>query len=302
MRVLLTGGSGFVGEWIADRLLQEGCNVVAIGRTSPKRRSSMLEYHHADLAKPGLSALLQSFERFDAVIHAAAMISPSMSDADITLVNGYGTHQLVQAAIEQAVPRFVYMSSISVAATPGESAITESTPIAPRSVYSASKAYGEFLVKHGYGPHGIFTTLRVTAPIGKGIPEGRFLSVLVRNAKAGRPLQIYGRGTRRQNYVDVRDVAQAVWLGLRSDQSGVFNIGGTCSVSNLDLAKLCNATLQSNSQITYSGKDDPEESQHWDVCIDAARKQIGYTPQYDLNASILHIAEDAVSPSGQTSS
>ncbi len=292
MRVLLTGGSGFVGEWIADRLLQEGCSVVAIGRTAPKRCSALLEYHQTDLARPGLSAFLQSFKGFDAVIHAAAMISPSMSDADITLVNGYGTHQLVQAAIEQAIPRFVYLSSISVVGTPGDSAITESTPIAPRSVYSATKAYGEFLAEHSFGPQGIFTTLRVTAPIGKGIPENRFLSVLVRNAKADRPLQIYGRGTRRQNYVDVRDVAQAVWLGLRSAQSGVFNIGGTCSVSNLDLAKWCITTLQSNSQITYSGND-PEESQHWDVCIDAARQQIGYTPQYDLKASILHIADDS---------
>lgn len=296
MRVLLTGGSGFVGEWVAERLLQEGCQVVAIGRRSPKRHCASLEYYHADLANPGLSTLLQSFEGFDAVIHAAAMISPQMCDADVTLVNGYGTHQLIQAAVEQEIPRFVYISSISVVGTPGESTVTESSPISPRSVYSASKAYGEFLVEHGYGPHGIFTTLRITAPIGKGIPEGRFLSVLVRNAKAGRPLQIYGRGTRRQNYVDVRDVAQAAWLGLRSSQSELLNIGGDSSVSNVDLARLCIDTLQSNSQIAYSGTDDLAESQHWDVCIDAARKQIGYTPQYDLNASILHIADDTVSP------
>jgi dTDP-glucose 4,6-dehydratase len=296
MRILLTGASGFVGEWIAERLLQEGCQVVAIGRRSPKLCSASLEFLHADLSKPGVFTVLRSFSGFDAVVHSAAMLSTSMLDADVTLVNTYGTHQLVQAAVKYGIPRFVYLSGTSVVGTPGKSPLTESTPANPCSAYLASKAYGEFLVERCYGPHGVFTTLRVTAPIGKGIPEGRFLSVLIKNAKAGLPLEIYGRGTRRQNYVDVRDVAQAAWLGLRSAQSGVFNIGGTCSVSNVDLAKLCIATLQSNSQIMYSGKDDPEESHHWDVCIDAARQKIGYAPQYDLNASILHIAEDSVSP------
>lgn len=293
MRVLLTGGSGFVGEWIADRLLQEGCQVVAIGRRPPKLRSASLEFLHADLSKSGIFQLLRSLSRFDAVVHAAAKLSTSTLDVDVTLVNTYGTHQLVHAAVECGIPRFIYLSGISVIGTPGKSPITESTPIDPRSVYLASKAYGEFLVERCYGPHGIFTTLRITAPIGKGMPAKRFLSTLVCNAKMNQPLQIFGQGSRRQNYVDVRDVAEAIWLGLGSITSGLFNIGGDSSISNLDLAKLCIETLKSRSAITYSGIDDPEESLHWDVSIDDARKHIGYTPQYDLNASILHIADDS---------
>ncbi len=292
MRVLLTGATGFVGRSVAARLLAEGCDVVAIGRRRPEINSASLTYVAADLGMPGIPDLVRSNGPFDVVVHAAAMISTSPVDTNVTLVNCYGTHQLVQAAVECGIPRFVYISGITVVGILGESIIVESNPIQPRTVYTASKAYGELLVEQCFGQQRGFITLRVTAPIGRGMPENRFLSVLIANAKVGRPLQIFGKGSRRHNYVDVRDVANAVWLGLQSSQSGLFNIAGGSSVSNLDLARICIRTLASKSEVCFTGTDDPEESHHWEVSIDSARQTLGYEPHHSLESSLLNIVAE----------
>jgi len=292
MRVLLTGATGFVGRSVAARLLAEGCEVVAIGRRRPEIHSASLTYVAADLGMPGIPDLVRSNGPFDAVVHAAALITPSSFLADVSLVNGFGTHQLVQAAVQIEVPHFLYLSSIAVIGLPGPSAITESCSVRPITAYAASKAYGEFLVGQCFGQKGVFKSFRITAPIGRGMPENRFLSVLIANAKVGRPLQIFGKGSRRQNYVDVRDVANAAWLGLQSSQSGLFNIAGGSSVSNLDLARICIRTLASKSEVCFTGTDDPEESHHWEVSIDSARQTLGYEPHHSLESSLLNIVAE----------
>ena len=293
MRVLLTGGSGFVGDAIAGRLLREGCHVVALGRR-PLRYSanSAVEFCPADLGHSLISEQIYGLLPLDAVVHAAARISFASSDSEVSRVNCAGTHQLVEAAIKSGIPRFVYVSSISVTGSPSGLVITEAAPLEPRSAYAASKAYGEFLVAHGYGSHGVYSTLRVTAPVGSGIPAGRLPAALVRNATAGRPLLIYGQGNRRQNYVDIRDVAQAVWLALQSTRSGLFNIGGSCSISNSELAETVIRELHSESSIVYSETKDPEDGQSWTVSIDEAKRLLGYAPLYDISASIRAMAAD----------
>jgi len=290
MRVLLTGASGFVGRIIAEQLLLNGSYVLAIGRRAPRLSDSSLDFLRADLSDRGALDFLRSTAKFDAIVHGAAAVSGSMLDTEVTLVNTFGTHQLVNAAVNHSIPRFVYLSGVSVIGGPGAAPITESTQISPNSVYQASKAYGEFLVDRCFGAHGLSTTLRITAPVGKGMPEGRFLSALVRSAKLNRPLQIYGQGSRRQNYVDVRDVSLAVSLALQSECSGVFNIGGSCSISNVELATAVIRELQSQSEIQYTGQQDPEDGQSWIVSIDKAKRHLGYCPLYDINASIHTVA------------
>ncbi len=186
------------------------------------------------------------------------------------------------------VESFVYLSSIGVIGQPVEAPITEDHPVAPRSAYHASKRFGEHLMQIAQlGGMGT-VSLRLTAPVGAGMPPGRILSVFVDRARRGEALVVLGRGTRRQNYVDVRDVAAAVAQCLECSPTGILNIGGSSSVSNVELARTCVEVLRSSSEIQFSGEDS-EEGARWDVSTSAAASSIGYSARYGIEDTILSI-------------
>ena len=143
------------------------------------------------------------------------------------------------------------------------------------------------------GREGIVTTsLRLTSPVGPRMPSDRILSVFVREALDGAPLLLARRGTRRQDYSDVRDVAAAVASCLRERAAGLFNIAAGQSTSNLELAERCRRLVGSLSEIRFTGVDDPDEGVNWDVSIAKARRRFAYHPQFTLDHSILAVAHD----------
>jgi nucleoside-diphosphate-sugar epimerase len=169
--------------------------------------------------------------------------------------------------------------------------VTEDHPTRPLLAYQASKLYGEQLVTIAHNEGMAAASLRITAPIGPGTPSGRIISVFVKNALNGVPLVLAGRGTREQNFVDVRDVATAVGLCLERAPTGVINIGGNRKISNVDLAMACVHVLDSGSEITFAGAD-KEEGLVWDVSIARARSVIGFSPRYDIESSIRVVASE----------
>jgi len=109
---------------------------------------------------------------------------------------------------------------------------------------------------------------------------------------AHEPLQILGKGSRRQNYVDIRDVAAAVEACLTKQASGIYNIAATDSISNYELAQTCISELGSSASIDFAGKPDPEEGTVWDVSVSKASRDLGYRPRFTIRDSIRSIAED----------
>ena len=133
--------------------------------------------------------------------------------------------------------------------------------------------------------------MRITAPVGSGTPSGRILGVFVKNALAGMPLVVAGKGTRKQNFVDVRDVAAAVALCLERAPTGIFNIRGNRTISNVELAEACVRVLDSGSKITLAGED-KEEGLVWDVSSARARSVMGFSPKHDIQSSIRVVASE----------
>jgi len=91
------------------------------------------------------------------------------------------------------------------------------------------------------------------------MPDNKILSAFVRRSMADLPLQLIGRGTRKQNYVDVRDVAEVIWSCLQRRFSGIFNIAGRTCISNIELAEKCIRILRSTSEMQFIDRKDPEE-------------------------------------------
>ena len=291
MRVLVTGGSGYVGSYVVQELVRAGHEVISLSRQTPQpqaKKSFLIDLGGALSVK----TLSDNIERCDAIVHAAAAISHEDWQSEITGVNCTGTQAMLQLAAQWKVSRFIYLSSISVIGVPKTLPVDELHPVKPASVYAASKLFGEYLTDILYQTQGIPSlSLRLTSPVGPFAPQNRIFSTFVRNAARGESLKLIGKGGRRQNYVDVRDVAVLVCKSLELPVSGIMNAGGSESISNIALAKLCVSVLGSSSRIEFLDRSDPEENNHWDISIEKARKESGYVPHHSLSDSILATAK-----------
>jgi UDP-glucose 4-epimerase len=292
VRILVTGSSGFVGGAIASHLAGRGHEVVGLGRRLTKRNRCLAGAIAVDLARVGVAdALAGEQQRCEAIVHAAATIEQDPFAPAVSLTNGLGTQQVAELAARWEVSSLVFISSVPVIGRPSELPVTEEHPAVPLTAYHASKLYGEQLIAIA-GRGGVpAVSLRLTAPIGPGMPDGRILSVFVRHALADEPLMLAGAGSRGQDYVDVRDVAAAADAAIERRATGVLNIASGRCVTNLQLAQRCLAALDSSSRIEHSGHADPDEGVRWEVSIARAEAQIGYQPQRSLEDSIAAISE-----------
>lgn len=292
VRILVTGSSGFVGAAIAARLMEAGHDVVGLGRRLTKGNRMLTHAVAADLERPGVADLLAAGEPCEAIVHAAAAITHDPYAPAVSLANCLGTQQMLELAARWRVASFVYLSSLPVVGHPRELPITETHPTEPLTAYHASKLYGEHLLAVARADGTNAVSLRLTAPVGPGMPDGRILSAFVGRALQGEPLEVAGRGTRAQDYVDVRDIALAVEESVHRAASGTLNIAAGTPVTNLELAERCVEQLGSDSDIRFSGQPDAEEGRRWEVSIARARSVIDYRPQFTLEDSITAVAAE----------
>lgn len=293
MRVLVTGSSGQVGAAIAARLLSEGHQVVGLSRGLTRSNRSLSRALAVDLGQAGAAqAIAARLSPCDAVVHSAATLAREPFAPEISLTNCLGTQQVVELASGWEVSSLVYISSLLVIGRPRALPVTEEHPSRPATAYHASKLYGEELVRIADegGVPGV--SMRLTAPVGPGTPDGRIMSTFVSRALAEEPLLVAGEGTRGQDYVDVRDVAEATLACLQHRARGLLNIGSGRCVNNLQLARRCVETLGSGSDIRVTGVPEGDDDIRWEVSIDRARSAIGYVPERTLEDSIIAVAEE----------
>jgi nucleoside-diphosphate-sugar epimerase len=291
MRILVTGASGHVGGAIAAHLVQSGWQVTGLSRRGQVVQGA--EVVHLDIGQTGVStAIARRIKPCEAIVHAAASLEKELCAPSIALTNCLGTQELLKLASTWESRNFIYISSVPVIGLPRQVPVTEQHPVAPPTAYHASKLFSEHLVRLA-GREGIAAaSLRITAPVGPGMPPNRILPVFIRQAVSDKPIQLAGNGTRRQDYVDVRDIAMGVEQCLKAGARGLFNIAAGRAISNEDLARSCVTILKSNSRIEFSGKTDPEEGIAWEVSIALARSEFGYAPQHSLEDSIRALAPE----------
>lgn len=292
MRVLITGINGHIGRAIAKQLIQTGNEVIGIGRSECKV-SGVFQYVHEDISDINfIKNISMQIKPCSIIIHGASSMSNSFLDQSIGLTNCLGTQQIIGLACKWSVEQFIYLSSIQVIGIPQCEQITENHPVKPLTVYHASKLYGEYLARIAENS-GIRTVIfRIASPVGPGMERERIFSVFVKNALNNLPLVLLGQGTRRQSYVDVRDIALAVEKCISNEASGLYNIAGGYSITNALLAERCIKLLNSSSRIIFSERPDPEENLDWNISIEKISSQIGYTPKYNIDESITALGEE----------
>ncbi len=288
MKILVTGSNGFIGRAISLELVRAGHDVVGLRSCEPTCSHDLSSaFKVADIAdRAAIETLSLATGPCEAIIHAAAALNKELLAPEVSLVNCLGTQNVLWLARQWQCEQFVYLSGVSVIGKPQYSPITEEHPVCPTSAYLASKLFGEELVRlvAASGLNGV--SLRVTAPVGPGMPSNRLLTTLARRAMNNDVIELCGQGTRRQNYVDVRDIARAVVMCLTRKVSGIFNIAGDDTISNLELARRCVVQCRSTSEIVFDGQVDPEEGYDWNVSSEKARRVLGYKPNYTIEDAI----------------
>ena len=237
MRVLVTGGAGFIGSHIVDRLVDEGYKVRVVdnlssGRTENLRRhtdSNAIELVIADLKDP--QTALRSVENVDAVFHFAANPEVRVSSIDPEThfnENIVATFNLLEAMRKKSVREIVFASSSSVYGEPDEIPVDENAPIKPVSVYGASKASCETLI-HAYSKlYRIRAViLRYANVVGPRLRHGVIWDLINKLIKNPRELEILGDGRQIRSYIYIDDVIEATMIAWRKTDTDyeVYNIG-----------------------------------------------------------------------------
>jgi UDP-glucose 4-epimerase len=288
--VLVTGAGGHVGGAVAARLAEAGHEVVGVSRRLLPA-PALAEAVAADLGSRDAVAQIGERAPCQAVVHAAAAIDPDPHSLEVARTNCLGALNVHWLAERWGCERFVFVSSLPVIGRPRSLPVDEDHPLDPASAYHASKLFGERLTALAAGRGVAAASLRLTSPVGPGMPDGRIFSVFVRRARAGEPLEVAGRGTRAQDYVDVRDVAGAALAALERRAGGVLNVASGRAVTNLELAEACVSALGSSSEVRLGGAPDPDEGVRWEVSIERAGRELGYSPSCTLADSIAGTAE-----------
>jgi UDP-glucose 4-epimerase len=258
VRTVVTGGSGFIGSHVVERLVRAGHDVVvADSRSHIPRPHAGADYVRVDILD--LDGLSEAFAGADAVFHLAAMADVDIIAKDpvqATRVNVDGTGTVLEACRQAGVGRVVLASTVWVyGAAPGEGDIPEDAALAPDHVahiYTAQKVAAEMLVHSYRAMYGLsFTILRYGIPYGPGMRDELVIARFIHQAMAGRPLTISGDGSQYRYYVYVEDLADAHVLALEpAAENQVLALEGREQVSIKRIAEAVVAQL-GGTEVTY---------------------------------------------------
>lgn len=260
MKILITGGAGFIGSHLTERRLARGDRVVVLddfndfydpalkrANVAPHLSNPCYRLVDGDIRDKDLVCRLFEAERFDAVIHLAARAGVRPSIAQPVLyedVNCVGTLRLLEAAAAHGRPRFLFASSSSVYGINSKLPFAEDDPIEkPVSPYATTKRSGELLVFNYHHLRGLpAVCLRFFTVYGPRQRPEMAIARFIRGVEAGAPIPIYGDGTSRRDYTYIDDIADGVEAALAADISfDIVNLGGAQPVTLADLVRAVEA-------------------------------------------------------------
>jgi dTDP-glucose 4,6-dehydratase len=258
-RVLVTGGSGFVGSHLVDALLDRGAEVVAVDNLvtgSTDNLAHLAGEPRFTFVEADVSEALPVDGRFDAVLHFASPASPvdfPRIPVEIMRVNSLGTQRCLDLARAHGA-RFLLASTSEVYGDPEvhpqpESYFGNVNPIGPRAVYDEAKRYGEALTTAYRRYHGVDTAIvRIFNTYGPRMrpDDGRAIPNFIRQALRGEEITLYGDGSQTRSICYVSDLVEGVLLLLDSGEAGPMNCGTEHEMTMRELAEtirdLCGST------------------------------------------------------------
>ncbi|MDE3130428.1 MAG: NAD-dependent epimerase/dehydratase family protein, partial [Acidobacteriota bacterium] len=289
MRILVTGGAGFIGSHVVDKLRAHGHEPVIYDL----RQSPWPEHAGVDTVIGEVTdrhALEMALEDCDAVAHLAAVADVNdvhAEPADAEQVNARGTAAVLEAARRAGIKRVVYASTIWVYSDTEETVVSETTLLPPPAhLYTATKLAGELYCKSYQDLYGInYTILRFGIPYGPRAREAAVIPAFVNKAFAGEPLTLSGDGMQSRRFVYVEDLAEGVVAGFGEiAENRVYNLSSDEDVTIKQIAELVQEIV-GNTEIVY-GPSRPGDLGSKTVLSDRAREELGWTAATPIGEGI----------------
>ncbi len=290
MRMLGTGGAGFIGSNFARQVLEDhpGDEVVVLDKLTYAGRIETIQdlidggrcrFVEADIADQ--EAVREALAGCDAVVNFAAESHVDRSIEEpghFIQTDVYGTYVLLEEARAAGIERYVQISTDEVYGSIEEGSFTERSPLDPSSPYSASKAGGDLIVAaycHTYGMNA--TVCRASNNYGPFQYPEKLIPLCVLNALHGDPLPVYGDGMQVRNWLYVTDHCRAIDTVVRSGKAGeTYNIGGPDELPNIDVVrKIIELTDADESLIQYV-TDRPGHDRRYSLSSEKTTAELGW--------------------------
>jgi dTDP-glucose 4,6-dehydratase len=304
LRLLVTGGAGFIGSHFVRTLLTGGYPALSAAQVTvldkltyagnpanldPVRDCADFTFARADITDA--AAVDDLVKEHDAVVHFAAESHVDRSiqgAADFVVTNVVGTHTLLDACLRHDVGPFVHVSTDEVYGSISEGSWPETDPLRPNSPYSASKASSDLIALAYHRTHGL--DVRVTRCSNNYGPfqyPEKVIPLFITNLLDGRTVPLYGDGLNIRDWLHVDDHCRALALVLDKGRAGeTYNIGGGTEITNKQLTErllaACGATWDRVEHVADRKGHDRRYSVDWTKI----RDELGYTPARDFDAGL----------------
>ena len=303
MRILITGGAGFIGSHLCDRLLADGDAVIAMDNLSTGTANNIAPlagHERFQFIKHDVTHYIFIEGHVDAVLHLASLPSPVdyLNLPIQTLkVGALGTHKTLGLALEKGA-RFLLSSTSEVYGDPlvhpqSEEYWGNVNPIGPRGVYDESKRFAEALTMAYHRYHGVDTRIaRIFNTYGPRMraDDGRVVPNFVCQALRGEPLTVYDDGSRTRGFCYIDDLIEGLVGLLNSDETDPVNLGNPHEITILDLARKVLELTDSCSSIKFVTPIDARTADDPKVrcpSINKARRVLEWEPQVPLDEGLL---------------
>lgn len=245
MKVLVTGGAGFIGSHLVRKLLAEGCEVVVIDNLSTGLRSNLPEgcaFFEMDINDAALGDFFAG-QAFDKVVHLAGqtMVDVSIKEPQTDAANNIGgTINVLEAARKNHVQRVIFASTAAAYGDVENLPIKESMPVNPQSFYGLSKVTVEKYLSMYWQFYGLeYVILRFANVYGERQGdggEGGVISIFAKRVAEGKEITIYGDGEQTRDFIYAGDVASGIWGALHTKEpNAIYNLSTQTEVSLKEL-------------------------------------------------------------------
>ncbi len=303
MRVVVTGGAGFLGSHLCDRLLAEGHDVVAIDNLltgNPRNIAHLAAEKRFRFVRHDITHFIFVDGPVDAVLHFASPASP-IDYLELPIqtlkVGSLGTHNALGLAMAKGA-RFLLASTSECYGDPlvhpqPETYWGNVNPIGPRGVYDEAKRFAEAMTMAYQRHHGVETRIvRIFNTYGERMRprDGRVVPALISQALVGEPMTVFGDGSQTRSFCYVSDLIEGIYRLLLSTEKEPVNVGNPAELTVLDFAKTIQKLTGTSSEIVYRPLpvDDPKVRQ---PDITKARAKLGWEPKVKLEDGLTRTIE-----------
>jgi dTDP-glucose 4,6-dehydratase len=302
MRVLVTGGAGFIGSHLCDFLLAKGCEVVCMDNLLTGSTDNIA--HHRDprflFVKHDVTNYVVVDGALDYVLHFASPASP-IDYLELPIqtlkVGALGTHKALGVALARGA-KFLLASTSEVYGDPlvhpqREEYWGNVNPVGPRGVYDEAKRFAEAMTMAYHRVHGLDSRIvRIFNTYGPRmrLTDGRAIPTFIRQALRGEPLTVYGDGSQTRSFTYVSDLVDGIWRLMNAPVNDPVNIGNPREMTLLEMAKLVLTVSGARSEIVFAPlpTDDPKVRQ---PDIGKARRLLDWSPTVDVEEGVAKTLE-----------